>query len=79
MDEREKRARHRRATWHGEVVQTGQPRAGLYTDLSPAQRLAALIELNERAWLATGSPLPAPLPRAEWPGEVFECARARRG
>jgi len=35
----------------------------------------ALVRLNERAWKAAGGkPLP-PLPRGQWPGEVFEIRR----
>lgn len=75
MSTREERARERRATWQATVVERGQPKRGLYSELSPAERLAALIELNERAWLAGGRALPLPLSRAEWPCEIFECGR----
>jgi hypothetical protein len=73
--DREERARARRATWSGGVVRLGEAKTGLYADLSHAERLAALIELSERAWLAAGRQLPSSAPRGEWPGEVFECGQ----
>jgi len=47
----------------------------MYASLTPEQRLAALAALNERAWRASGRAMPDPLPRAQWPGEVFEIVR----
>jgi hypothetical protein len=75
MSTREERAGARRETWDARVVHTGEPKQGLYAELSLAQRLGALVALNERAWLAAGLPLPPPVPRSEWPCEIFECGR----
>lgn len=75
MSEREERAEKRRREWVGEVVSPGAPKGPLYASLSPAERLAAFIELNRRAWLATGGSF-EPLARSEWPGEVIDL-RAR--
>jgi hypothetical protein len=72
MSTREERARARRATWDADVVEPGTPKPRLYDELTPMERLCALSELNERAWRAAGNPMPAPLPRARWPGEIFE-------
>lgn len=66
------RARIRRLHWHGQVVQVGDPKGALYDELSPVERWAAFVELNERAWIAAGHSMPAPLPHSQWPGEVFE-------
>lgn len=71
--DREERARKRRASWSGGIVHLGEAKPGLYGDLSHAERLAALLALSERAWLAAGRQLPSPAPRGDWPGEVFEC------
>jgi len=72
---REELAHARQMTWSGGIVRLGDARSDLYGDLPHADRLAALISLSERAWLAAGRDLPAPSPRCEWPGEVFECLR----
>ncbi len=72
VSERERRAEERGATWAGEVVRLGDAKGPLYLELSPTERLAAFIELNRRAWLATGEDWPPPLPRSQWPGEVLD-------
>lgn len=57
------------------MVRAGAPKPRLYDDLTPVERVRALARLNRRAWLAAGGEeLPA-LPRAEWPGEIFELRR----
>ena len=76
MSTREERAARRRATWTGEVVPVGTPKAP-HASTSPEERLAALVELNWRAWIATGRSLPAPEPRGSWPGEVFDLVNKR--
>lgn len=73
------RAAFRRAHWEGGPVEAGEPKTDLYAGLSPAQRLGALAALNRRAWLAAGNAMPPPLPRADWPGEVFEIEVRGRG
>lgn len=72
MSEREERAQQRRETWTAQVVSLGDPKGPLYADLTVAERLAALVELNRRAWAATGQATAPPLSRAEWPGEVLD-------
>lgn len=47
----------------------------MYAGLSHEERLIAYRNLNERAWTASGRAMPAPCPRAELPGEVFEVVR----
>jgi hypothetical protein len=68
----EKARRERRAAWSGEVVRLGEStKSALYSELTRNERLAAYAKLNERAWIASGRQMPAPLPRREWPGEVY--------
>ena len=75
MSTREQRVARRSAEWSGEVVGAGQPKTPLYERLTVVERLRALVRLNERAWKAAGHAMPPPLPRAEWPGGVFEIRR----
>lgn len=72
MSTREERAASRRARWRGEVVEPSTPKPLLLDSLTPVERMQQLARLNERVWVATGQPLPEPLPREQWPGEVFE-------
>ncbi|MEO0325751.1 MAG: hypothetical protein AAF447_22535 [Myxococcota bacterium] len=48
------------------MVRSGTPKGALYAHLSPEERLEAMAALQHRVW----GEVP-PLPRAEWPGEVF--------
>ncbi|MBK6915789.1 MAG: hypothetical protein IPH07_00170 [Deltaproteobacteria bacterium] len=79
MPSSDDRAAFRRTHWEGAPIEAGAPKRDLYASLSPAQRLAALAALNRRAWLAAGHATPPPLPRADWPGEVFEIGDRGRG
>lgn len=75
MNERAARAEARRQTWSGGLVSAGSQKPQLYEELSVVDRWAALTELCRRSWQTAGLlPLP-PLPRAEWPGEIFEIRR----
>jgi hypothetical protein len=75
MSSREERAARRSAEWNGEVVPAGCPKGRLYDPLTLEQRLAAFTRLNALAWTAAGAPSLSPIPRSEWPGEVFEIRR----
>lgn len=68
------RAAQRRASWMAQVVDAGRRKGLLYAGLSPTERLRALTALNARVWKAAGL-APKPLPRSQWPGEVFELPR----
>jgi len=74
VSSRQERAAARQATWGGQIVETGQPKGALYAELSPAERLLALAELNARLWLASGQSLVGG-DRRSWPGQVFEIER----
>jgi hypothetical protein len=69
---RDERAAARRLTWDAQVVELGRSKPALYSELTLSQRLRALSVLNERAWKAAGHAMPSPLPRDQWPGEIFE-------
>jgi hypothetical protein len=56
----------------GQVVRLGAAKGLTDASLSPERRLHAYWLLIQRAWLASGRSLPAPRPRSELPGEVFE-------
>jgi hypothetical protein len=56
----------------GRVVRLGDAKGLTDASLSPERRLYAYWLLIQRAWLASGRGLPAPRPRSELPGEVFE-------
>ena len=71
MSSRNERAAERRRTWSAAVVTPGSAKGGLHIGRGPEQRLESLLDLSSRAWLATGRPFPEPLPRSEWPGEIF--------
>ena len=75
MSTAEDGARLRRLQWRGQVVEAGTAKGPLYESLSLVERLQAFAELNRRAWLATGQDWPEPLPRSEWPGQIFELSR----
>jgi len=66
------RARRRASEWTDAIVEVGAPKGPLYESMTPEQRWTAYVALNERAWLMAHGAAPEPLPRAEWPGEVFE-------
>jgi len=61
------RAAARRREWTAKVVEAGEPKVALYADLTYAERLLALAELNRRVWGES-----VRTNRAEWPAEVFE-------
>lgn len=70
-DERTLRAAKRRATWPAETVAAGTPKPALYTDASPTQRFEAMERLCAAQWIAAHGHIDR-LPRAQWPGEIFE-------
>lgn len=70
--ERIERARARRSQWSGEVVERGAAGPSLYAGLDPAERLAALVALNDHVWRTVGLLPATPLARRDWPGEVFD-------
>lgn len=63
------RAAARRATMTVEVVALGERKPSPYARSTPEERLAAAARLIEHHRALRGTP--APLPRAEWPGETF--------
>ena len=71
MSTREQRAAARRRTWAAEVVPAGAPKRPLHADSSPEERIAAMLRLSDAAWKASGRPMPEPIPRSQWPSEVF--------
>ena len=77
-EERERRARaeERRATWAGAVVHSRAPKPALLEGMTPAERIAHLWQLSERAWRLAGREVRL-VARAEWPGELFSLERVR--
>lgn len=57
------------------MIPPGTPKPRLYDDLTPTERIHALARLNRRAWQAASGAVLPPIPRAEWPGEIFELRR----
>ena len=72
---RVKRAEERRKRMPGSIIEPGTPKVGLYRSLSPVERLEALWDLCWRQWLASHPPPPT-VPRAQWPGELFDATKA---
>lgn len=72
MTDRERRADARRRQWTSEVVVVGDPKDSPTEGLTAEDRLRALAALNVRAWTASGRPWPEPVPRDQWPGEIYE-------
>jgi hypothetical protein len=69
------RAAIRASTWSAEVVGPREPKGASYGPLTIAERLAAFVALNRRAWEASGRRMPEREPRREWPGEILELRR----
>jgi hypothetical protein len=68
--EREKRARERRANYPGTVIEAGEDKPALYSDLTLLERLAHQTALVESQAKMSSMELPK-IPRSEWPGEIF--------
>ncbi len=64
----------KRASYPGEVVLAREPKPGLYTGLTPLERLAQMTALCRAQWLASGGVIEE-RQRAEWPGELFVIGR----
>ncbi|HSC86483.1 MAG TPA: hypothetical protein VLC09_04405 [Polyangiaceae bacterium] len=75
--EREARAERRRSTYSGQVVRLGDPKPALYDQKTLLERLALQTSLVLRQAALSGHP-PRKLPRAEWPGEVFDIGERNR-
>jgi hypothetical protein len=70
----ERAAARRAAALPGQIVRLGAAKGCMYADLSYEERLTAYWQLIQRAWMASGRPMPAARPRAELPGEIFQIA-----
>ncbi len=68
---RDGRAAARRASYSGSVVKLGEDKPMLYAGKSPLERLALQTALVHRL-AALGGVEPVAIPRADWPGEVFD-------
>jgi hypothetical protein len=68
----ERAAARRAAALPGQIVRLAAAKGCMYAELSFDERLAAYWKLIQRAWIASGRPMPAPRPRAELPGEIFQ-------
>lgn len=68
--EKERGAARRRATYLGEVVRLGDDKPALYSGRTALERWALESELVRRLAALT-SGMPESIPRANWPGEVF--------
>jgi hypothetical protein len=78
-DEAERRARaeRRRATYEGRVVRAGEEKPPLYSEKTLLERLALQSELVLRQAALAGVVV-RKVPRAEWPGEVFDIGERNR-
>ena len=75
MSTASERREQRRLTWFAEIVISGAAKTAAYEGLSYEERLRVFVDLNRRVWESVhADPLPA-LPRAAWPGEIFDLRR----
>lgn len=75
--ESELRAARRRATYAGEVIRLGDEKPALYAGKTALERLALQSALVARLTRIGGQDQPR-IPRAEWPGEVFNIDERNR-
>lgn len=75
--DRELRAARRGATYSGQVIRLGEEKPALYEGKTPLQRLALQTSLVRRMAALSGL-CARPVPRAEWPGEIFNIDERNR-
>lgn len=75
--ERQARAERRRAGYPGSVTRPGEEKPFLYEGKTALERLALMTALVEQQAGLSDS-RPAPIPRSEWPGEVFDIDERNR-
>ena len=71
----ERAAARRDSQWPGRIVRLGESKGCMYAGLSYEERLTVYWTLVQRAWIASGRPMPADTARADLPGEVFQLGR----